>query len=215
MSRTPAIHETGKRFVRATPQIPYLTTELRPNGASIGHGLSTSRRNIRGTPVGGAARGLLLLPELESNHDDANHEGSSAGQASAPRRAPQRRLHPKAVRAASRGFPLPGFLSKPRQRPERVPWFRGASRSFFPLVTRAPNARNISLPSSHHDKPRAKMETHFAYARLLKREREKQRPTSPAPDRASRLFGTRPQRAPLFDPRRFLLLASVCQSSDR
>jgi hypothetical protein len=60
----------------------------------------------------GERQGAAPPSGTKSNHDDANHEGKSAGQVNAFRSAALRRLHPKAIRSAPRLFPLPGLLSK-------------------------------------------------------------------------------------------------------
>jgi hypothetical protein len=59
------------------------------------------------------------------------------------------------------------------------------------------------------------METFFAYSRVLKREREKRPSKDPGFVRTRPLSGTPCRTALRFDPRKFLLLASVCQNSDR
>jgi len=59
------------------------------------------------------------------------------------------------------------------------------------------------------------METFFAYLPVLKKERERQRQSTPSVLQVRRHSGTPPPAALRVDPRPFLLLASVCQTVER
>jgi hypothetical protein len=59
------------------------------------------------------------------------------------------------------------------------------------------------------------METFFAYSPVLKKERERRRPSNPSILLVRRHSGTPPPAPLRVDPRPFLRLASVCQTVER
>lgn len=168
-------------------------------------------------PVGGVAGGCFS--HRHHRHDPSNRSrehGNSRNKSTRTDHPFFPALPAKTVRRPASFLRLPGLHSESGNGSPGLCRLRRA-RKFFPLVTAPPSLRNNPRPRCLRSRSRcrAKMETFFAYSRTLKKEREKRSSKVPGFAQPRPPSGTPCRTALEFDPRKFLLLASVCQSLDR
>jgi len=160
-------------------------------------------------------RGLLPPPADESQHEqDSIGDGKQNRQAAETTTHPSRQLQQETISATAHIFQLSRVHHPPKHRSAWLSGIRPTRWGFWFMILSLRGATLHSSDEKRHDS-QFKMETFFVYSRVLRKERERQRPTVQVAARQSPPSDTPPRTSPPSDPRRFLHLASVCQNPDR